>query len=47
MRRDLRHARDDLAHRLCLETGFCKPASERWRQLGIDQKLHRLAMSTG
>jgi hypothetical protein len=40
-------AETDLAHRLRLASRFDQPAGERRGQLGIDQKLHRLATSTG
>jgi hypothetical protein len=40
-------AETDLAHRLRLASRFDPPAGERRWQLGIDQKLHRLATSTG
>ena len=37
----------DLAHCLGFAAGFGEPTRKRRRQLGIDQKFHRLATSTG
>jgi hypothetical protein len=32
---------------LCIVSGVTQPASNGWRQLGVNQELHRVATRTG